>query len=130
MAIAGVIYDVWLERAGKATRWRGGGARSLRQELRLYGLPDWSMYVVGTLKVGTATLLLLGLEYPAVTRPAALTMATLMAGAVAMHFKVKDPLKRALPALTMLALSLGVAKYAGTKKAPRVGHAQASMSRR
>jgi len=40
------------------------------------------------------------------TRPAAYGMAVLMLGAIVMHFKVKDPLKKSLPAFTMLLLSL------------------------
>ena len=114
VAVALGIYNVWLVRPRKATRWRGGGARNLREEFAKYGLPDWSMWIVGTLKLGSATLLLLGLRYPAVTRPAALSMAGLMAGAASMHLKVKDPLHRSLPALTMLALSLCVAKFGGS----------------
>lgn len=115
IAVALGIYNVWLVRPRKATRWRGGGARSLREEFAKYGLPDWSMWLVGTLKLGSATLLLLGLKYPAVTRPAALSMAGLMAGAASMHLKVKDPLHRSLPALTMLALSLCVAQFGGSR---------------
>jgi hypothetical protein len=35
----------------------------------------------------------------------------LMVGAIVMHIKVSDPIKRSLPALTMLVLSLVVAFY-------------------
>lgn len=104
------IYDVWLLRSRRATPWRGGGAKSLKKEFAAYGLPPWSMWAVGTLKLGAATLLLFGLKYPAVTRPAAVSMAALMAGAVSMHLKVRDPIQRSLPALTMLALSAYVAR--------------------
>lgn len=109
--IAAGIYNVWLVRPHKSTPWRGGRATSLRDEFAAYGLPEWAMWTVGTLKLGSATLLLAGLRYPAVTKPAALGMAALMAGAVSMHLKVRDPLHKTLPALTMLALSTYVAKY-------------------
>jgi hypothetical protein len=36
-------------------------------------------------------------------------MALLMLGAVVMHMKIRDPLRKALPAMTMLILSLVVA---------------------
>ena len=116
-AIAFGIYDVWLVRSRKATPWRGGHARNLREEFAEYGLPGWFMWTVGTLKLGSATSLLLGLKYPAATRPAAVSLAALMAGAVSMHLKVKDPVQRSLPALAMLALSLYVAKYGGRQGA-------------
>jgi hypothetical protein len=103
------IYNVWLLRYGKATGYRGGTARSLKEEFEVYGLPGWFMWVVGALKLLFATLLLVGIWVPAVTRPAAAGMAVLMLGAVAMHIKVKDPVKRALPASVMLVLSLIVA---------------------
>ncbi len=109
VAIALGIYNVWLLRFGKSTNWRGGTARNLEEEFAVYGLPGWFMGVVGFLKLLCATLLIVGLWLPAVTRPAAAGLAVLMAGAVAMHFKVKDPPLRSLPAFVMLALSLVVA---------------------
>jgi uncharacterized membrane protein YphA (DoxX/SURF4 family) len=108
VVIALGIYNVWLVRRGKVTAWRGGPARSLKEEFEVYGLPGWFMGVVGALKLLFATLLIVGIWYPAVTVPAAIGMAVLMLGAVAMHVKVKDPVKRSLPALTMLAMSLFV----------------------
>jgi uncharacterized membrane protein YphA (DoxX/SURF4 family) len=93
------------------TGWRGGTAKNLKEEFEVYGLPGWFMGVVGFLKLLLATLLIAGIWLPALTRPAAAGMAVLMLGAVAMHVKVKDPLKRSLPALSMLAMSLLVALY-------------------
>lgn len=116
--IAAGIYSVWLVRYDRPTPFRGRGAKSLRKEFAAYGLPPWVMYVVGTLKLGSATLLLLGLRYPRLTRPAAMSMAALMAGAVSMHLKVKDPLLRSLPALTMLALSTFAASSAAPLRIP------------
>lgn len=110
------IYSVWLVRYDKPTRFRGRGAKSLRKEFAAYGLPSWAMYAVGSLKLGSATLLLLGLGYPRLVRPAAVSMAALMAGAVSMHLKVKDPLLRSMPALTMLGLSTFVALNAAPSR--------------
>jgi uncharacterized membrane protein YphA (DoxX/SURF4 family) len=109
VVIALGIYNVWLVRFGKSTDWRGGTARNLKEEFAVYGLPGWFMGVVGFLKLLFATLLIAGIWFPAVTRPAAAGLAVLMLGAVAMHMKVKDPLKRSLPAFTMLVLSVIVA---------------------
>jgi uncharacterized membrane protein YphA (DoxX/SURF4 family) len=99
------IYNVWLVRFGKATEWRGGTAKNLKEEFEVYGLPSWFMGVVGILKLLFATLLLVGIWYGPVVRPAAIGMAVLMLGAISMHFKVGDPLKRSVPAFTMLVLS-------------------------
>ncbi len=100
------IYNVWLVRAGKATTWRGGDAKTMREEFAVYGLPGWTMRVVGLLKLVCATALIVGIWVPVVTAPAAIGLAVLMVGAVAMHLKVRDPLQRSLPALTLLVLCL------------------------
>jgi hypothetical protein len=105
------IFDVWVLRLGKATGWRGGDARSLKEEFRVYGLPAWSMGVIGSLKILLAAGLVAGIWMPAVTRPAAAGLAVLMAGAVAMHFKVGDAARKSLPALCMLLLCLVVAVF-------------------
>jgi hypothetical protein len=52
---------------------------------------------------------MVGLWFPEVTQLAAGGIATLMLGAVAMHVKVGDPLKKSLPASSLLALALVVA---------------------
>ena len=100
------IFNVWVLRFGKSTDWRGGSAVNMKEEFEVYGLPTWSMRVVGFLKLLFATCLIAGIWIPALTRPAACGIAVLMLGAVAMHIKVKDPLKKSLPAFTMLVLSL------------------------
>ncbi len=109
VVIALGILNVWLLRFGKPTGWRGGDAKSMKQEFEVYGLPAWSVGVVGFLKVLLAVLLLAGIWLPILTKPAAIGMAILMLGAVSMHLKVKDPLQKALPALCLLVLSLLVA---------------------
>jgi uncharacterized membrane protein YphA (DoxX/SURF4 family) len=60
-------------------------------EFLAYGLPVWFMWVVGTLKVSLAILLIVGLWKNYLTQPAAIGIAVLMLGAIAMHFKVGDP---------------------------------------
>jgi uncharacterized membrane protein YphA (DoxX/SURF4 family) len=100
------ILNVWLIRQGKATPYRGGTATNLKAEFAAYGLPEIAFYVVGSLKLTAAAMLLLGFLLPGLILPGALLMAVLMLGAVIMHAKVKDPAIRYLPALLMLAMSL------------------------
>ena len=98
------LLNVWLLRFNKPTAYRGGKAVNLPGEFAVYGLPVWSCYLVGFLKVASAIALLAGLLYPAPVLPAALIVALLMAGALAMHVKVGDPFKKSVPALSVLAL--------------------------
>ena len=104
------LLNVWLVRAKASTAYRGGSAQSLKEEFATYGLPDWTFYVVGILKVGSALLLLLGIwvKSPDLVRLPALIVAGLMVGALAMHAKVKDPLTKSLPALAMLLMCVAI----------------------
>ncbi len=102
------ILNVWLLRAGKRTPFRGSGASTLRDEFASYGLPFWVMCVVGLLKVGLALTLLLALWLPHLAAPAAVGLGLLMLGALGMHLKVKDPLKKSLPALAVLAMCVAI----------------------
>jgi len=107
--IAIVILSVWLLRSQKATAYRGGDAKNMKEEFAVYGLPEWFMYVVGAVKVGLALALIVGIWQPAIVQPAAFAMAALMTGAMLMHIKVKDTLIKTLPSLVMLGLSAFVA---------------------
>ena len=109
IVIALGILNVWIFRFGQSTQWRGGEANNMKEEFQVYGLPGWSVQVIGLLKVLCAVGLIAGIWYPALTQPAAIVLAVLMLGAIAMHVKVKDPAKKSLPALTMLILCLFVA---------------------
>ena len=103
------LLNVWLLRSSRATPYRGGEARSMREEFQAYGLPAWFTYVIGALKIGVAVSLMAGVWIPALVLPAALLLCILMLGALAMHVKVHDPLQKSLPALGMLALALIIA---------------------
>jgi uncharacterized membrane protein YphA (DoxX/SURF4 family) len=96
------LLNVWLLRFNKSTAYRGGGARSMPEEFAAYGLPGWLVYVVGALKVGGALCLIAGIWFPSLVFPAALVIGFLMLGALAMHFRIGDPLKKSMPALFML----------------------------
>lgn len=99
------LLNVWLVRAGSATSYRGGDARSLKEEFQAYGLPDFFFYLVGALKIGSAIMLIAGIWIEALVMPAAAIVAVLMVGALVMHVKVKDPTVKSLPAFLMLAMS-------------------------
>lgn len=106
------ILNVWFNRFDNDTGYRGGDATNMREEFQEYGFSEQAMYAVGATKVSLAGLMLVGLVKPKLTRPASASLALFMAGAIAMHAKVKDPIKRSLPAITVLSLST-VAAIAG-----------------
>lgn len=103
------ILNVWLLRFNKPTPYRGGAATNMKEEFAAYGLPEWFMWVVGGLKVLLALSLLASFWRPELLQPAAIGMAALMLGAVGMHLKIGDTLKKTAPALSVLMLSLLVA---------------------
>ncbi len=78
-------------------------------EFKHYGLPDWLRDLVGILKLTFALLLLVGIPRPLLAMAGGLGIAALMAGAFLMHLRVKNPLFKMLPCLTLLALSLVIA---------------------
>ena len=93
------LLNVWLLRFQEGTAYRGGGARSMREEFAVYGLPPWSTYFVGILKVAAAICLIAGIWFHFLVFPSALLVSILMLGALAMHRKVWDSAKKFLPAL-------------------------------
>lgn len=102
------LLNVWLVRFNRKTDYRGGGATSMREEFSAYGLPPSSLHVVGALKILGAVALIAGIWIPETVLPAAVVIALLMLGAVAMHLKVNDPAKKFLPAATVLILTLAI----------------------
>ncbi len=107
------ILDVWFHRFNKDTGYRGGDATNMREEFEEYGLSENVMYAVGATKVSLASMMLVGHVVPKLVRPASAGLAVLMLGAVGMHVRVKDPVKRAMPAVTVLTLSTVSAALAG-----------------
>lgn len=106
LIIAVSIFNVWIIRFGKPTSWRGGSAKSMKEEFEAYGLPEWFMKLIGFLKLTLAALLIAGIFVPDLIKPAAIGMAILMLGAIVMHIKVKDSLFKSFPAFSFLVLSL------------------------
>ena len=107
------IFNVWFNRFDKDTGYRGGDAKNMKEEFEAYGMSEDTMYLVGAAKVSLAGLMLVGHAAPRVTRPASIGLAAFMVGAVGMHVKVGDPVKRYLPALTVLTLCTTSAVLSG-----------------
>lgn len=103
------ILNVWLLRSGKATSYRGGDAKNLREEFATYGLPFWFMCVIGVLKVGLALALLAAIWISSLAQPAAIGLGLLMLGAFVMHLKVKDPFNKGLPSIAVCAMCAAIA---------------------
>jgi len=102
------LLNVWLMRFGQSTSYRGGGARNMVEEFAAYGLPAWFSYLIGALKIGAALALIAGIWRPALVLPAASLVCILMLGALAMHGKIGDAVKKSLPALGMLVLCAAI----------------------
>jgi len=99
------ILNVWFNRFNKDTGYRGGDATNMKEEFEEYGLSERTMYAVGAAKVGLAGTMLVGHAVPRVVRPASIGLAVFMLGAIGMHVKVGDDVKRYLPALTVFSLA-------------------------
>jgi len=74
-----------------------------------YGLPVMVRSLVGATKFCLSTLLVAGLWYPSLVLIPALMMAGLMVCAQIAHFSVKHRIRKFLPSLALLILSLFVA---------------------
>lgn len=100
------ILNVWLLRKEQSSQWRGGSASSLKEEFEHYGLSETTMKVVGTVKCLLAVALLASIFLPILEVYSALGIAAMMAGAIIMHLKVGDDIKKSFPALLFLAISV------------------------
>ena len=95
------IFNVWMLRYNKMTEYRGGNAKSLKEEFETYGLKSWQMYIIGAIKIIISILFIVSCfsEYVnmldfAVFYGAAI-MSLIMIGAILMHLKLNDPFKSA-----------------------------------
>ncbi len=96
--VAASIFFVWVVRYD-----------NIIQEFKHYALPDWLRDLVGILKLTLSLLLLLGIERKPFAMVGALGIAALMACALAVHLRVKNPWFKMLPSLSLLAASLAIA---------------------
>ena len=100
------ILNVWLLRSSKATAYRGGDAKTLKEEFRTYGLPEVAFYAIGLLKITASLAIWSGFFFPPLLPLGSALLALLMAGAISMHIKVGDPAQKSIPAAVMLLLSI------------------------
>ena len=100
------VLRVWTMNFNKTTQWRGGGAQNMKEEFTVYGVPEWMVYLVGTLKVVFSVGLIAGLWVPELVNFSASGIAIFMFFAILMHVKITDPIKKSVPALTFMILSL------------------------
>ena len=114
MIIAFGILNVWIIRFNKKTAWRGGDSLSLKEEFQTYGLPIWFMYMVGFMKISLSLIIVIGTlsqffdteNYTILKLDTYVfsIMGFLMVGAILMHLQINDPLKKSLPAISILIL--------------------------
>ena len=79
------------------------------KEFKEYGLPDVVRSLVGASKISLATLLIVGIWYPALVLYPALLLALLMLAAQFFHLRARHAFVKNLPSLGLLVLSLFVA---------------------
>jgi len=96
--IAASIWIVWVLRFDNIVK-----------EFNQFGYPVWFRSLVGALKISLATLLVAGIWFPPLVFYSAASMAMLMMGAQATHFRVKNPVSKFVPSFVLLALSIVVA---------------------
>jgi hypothetical protein len=110
LVIAFGLINVWLVRFKKSTKYRGGTAQNMKEEFAGYGLPVWSVYIVGGLKVIIAGVLLLNVfavgTINSVVTAALVLLTILMLGAISVHLKVKDSFIKFVPALLILGMTI------------------------
>ena len=109
LIVALSLLNVWLVQSNKPSKWRGGAAKTLKEEFSVYGLPEFMFYLVGFLKVGLVILLLLSIHYTEFKEIAAYGLAIVLSGSVLMHIKVKDDVSKSFPAFLFLSMCLAIA---------------------
>lgn len=97
--------NVWILRFNKETPYRGGVAKTLREEFAEYDLPPWSCYAIGFLKITASLVILAGIKFPVLILPSAILIMFLMFVAFTMHVIIRDPIFKAMPAFSLLVLS-------------------------
>ncbi len=102
LVIAIGLINVWIFRFDRATEYRGGDAKNMKEEFIAYGLPVWLMYFVGFMKLAIAIMLIISFWVEELLVYNLVVLALLMVAALLMHVKVKDPIKKSYPALSIL----------------------------
>ena len=96
--VAASVFFVWVVRYA-----------NIIQEFKQYGLPDWLRDLVGILKMTFSLMLLIGIERSPFAVAGGIGIAALMGAAFVTHLRVKNPVFKMLPSLTLLVFSVVIA---------------------
>ena len=104
------LLNVWVLRFDKTTPYRGGDAKNMTEEFKNYGLPSTFMYGVGLFKVLLALFLIvsvfMGDALDQYVYMGLVFLSFVMVGSILMHLRIKDPLKKSMPAILMIIMSV------------------------
>ena len=103
------MLNVWLIQSKKPTKWRGGEAKTILEEFKVYGLSKTFCYFIGFLKVSLGLILVASIKFEALTLIGSLGLTTLLLGSIIMHIKVKDELFKSFPAFLFIVMNLVIA---------------------
>ena len=103
-----IIINVWVFRKNKPTPYRGGNAKTLKEEFAVYKLPKKSFYMIGTVKIICSTMILISICIKELEMISILTLSLIMCGSLLMHAKIKDPFKKSYPALIILIMLFSI----------------------
>lgn len=106
--VALVIFNVWTVRSDKPTKYRGGSARTLREEFVEFGLSEKIFLYTSLIKPMLAVALIVAIFFPFMTIPTALAMAFLMASALLMHYRIRDKFVKFIPAGVTFACCIAI----------------------
>lgn len=96
--VAGSVAFVWIFRT-----------HNVLKEFNQFGLSTVVRSFVGFAKTALATLLVVGIWFPALILNSAILMAFFMVSAQYFHFKANNPFKQRLPSLILLLLCVFIA---------------------
>jgi uncharacterized membrane protein YphA (DoxX/SURF4 family) len=96
--VAASVFFVWVVRYA-----------NIIQEFKQYGLPDWLRDLVGILKMTFSLMMLIGIERRPFAVAGGIGIAVLMGAAFVTHLRVKNPVFKMLPSLTLLVFSVVIA---------------------
>ena len=103
------ILNVWLLQLNKPTRWRGGDAKTIVDEFKVYGFSKNFCYLIGFLKVSLALILIASIQLETLTLTGSLGLTVLLIGSIVMHIIVKDPLYKSFPAFLFIVMNVIIA---------------------
>ena len=93
--VAASVFFVWVVRYP-----------SIVVEFQQWKLPDWLRDSVGIVKLTLALMLLIGIDRGQFAIGGGIGLSLLMVAAFTTHLRVKNPIVKMLPSLTLLALSI------------------------